>query len=137
MTAEQFNRKYPIGSLVRYWPGVKEGPGTLSQTRSEAWLIGHVPCVAVEGFAGGISLTHVRPVRDAICCYVVYDKPADYPDEIVIRQHFAVANGETYAARKLFGRGCTLEYVRTLLPDGLANIGRFAGDDSTIREVWI
>ena len=44
----------------RYWPGAREGEGRKSVTRSEAWLLGgHTPVVMVEGYPGGIALSHV------------------------------------------------------------------------------
>ena len=44
----------------RHWPGLREGDGRESVTRSEAWLMGgHTPVVMVEGYAGGIALSHV------------------------------------------------------------------------------
>ena len=59
-TVEQFNRICPIGTPVLYWPGVREGEGRKSATRSAAWLLGgHTPVVSVEGYAGGIALSHV------------------------------------------------------------------------------
>ena len=48
------------GTPVRYWPGIKYGPGIASRTRSEVWHISGVPVVAVEGYPGGIALTHVE-----------------------------------------------------------------------------
>jgi hypothetical protein len=56
----QFNDICPIGSPVLYWPGAFEGEGRTSVTRSAAWLLGgHTPVVMVEGYAGGIALSHV------------------------------------------------------------------------------
>jgi len=60
LTAEQFNRTYPVGTVVRYWPGIKYGgSGAVARTRTPAWLVGATPCVSVEGYPGGIALTHV------------------------------------------------------------------------------
>lgn len=57
---EQFNEVCPVGSPVLYWPGERSGEGRKSATRSAAWLLGgHTPVVMVEGYAGGIALTHV------------------------------------------------------------------------------
>lgn len=59
---EQFNRHVPESTPVLYWPGERLGEGVLSRTRSAAWLLGgHTPVVMVEGYAGGIALTHVSP----------------------------------------------------------------------------
>ena len=57
---EQFNELCPIGTPVLSWPGVREGEGRKSKTRSEAWMLGgHTPVVMVEGYSGGIALSHV------------------------------------------------------------------------------
>lgn len=57
---EQFNEICPIGTPVLYWPGERTGEGRKSKTRSEAWLLGgHTPVVMVEGYPGGIALSHV------------------------------------------------------------------------------
>ena len=34
----RFNERYPVGTPVRYWPGVREGEGRESVTRTPAWL---------------------------------------------------------------------------------------------------
>jgi hypothetical protein len=58
----QFNRVCPVGSPVLYWPGDRRDEGRRSVTRSEAWLLGgHTPVVMVDGYSGGIALTHVVP----------------------------------------------------------------------------
>lgn len=58
----QFNDLVPVGSPVLYWPGIRSGEGVASTTRSRAWLLGdHTPVVMVEGYSGGIALTHVCP----------------------------------------------------------------------------
>lgn len=72
MTAEQWNERYPIGTPVIAYPGVRPEhsadtgfPCTRleTRTRSHAWNLGHgEPVVAVEGYAGGISLDHIDPV---------------------------------------------------------------------------
>ncbi|WP_300680721.1 hypothetical protein [Nocardioides sp.] len=57
---EQFNQIVPIGTPVLFWPGAREGEGRESKTRSEAWMLGgHTPAVMVEGYPGGIALSHV------------------------------------------------------------------------------
>jgi len=58
---ERFNALHPVGTPVRYWPGVRSGEGRESVTRTPAWVVGgHTPCVSVEGYAGGIALTHIE-----------------------------------------------------------------------------
>lgn len=57
----EFNALHEVGAPVRYWPGVREGDGIESVTRSEAWLMGgHSPVVMIEGYPGGIALSHVE-----------------------------------------------------------------------------
>ncbi|GAA0495209.1 hypothetical protein Ade02nite_19050 [Paractinoplanes deccanensis] len=63
-TVERFNRDDPVGTPVRFWPGVRSGEGIESATRSSAQILsGHTPVVWVEGHAGCIALTHVEPIR--------------------------------------------------------------------------
>lgn len=58
--AERFNQENPVGSPVRYWPGARVGDGRPSKTRTPAWVMGgHTAVVSVEGYAGGIALSHV------------------------------------------------------------------------------
>lgn len=55
-----WNRAHPIGTPITYWPGSIEGPGVDSRIRDSAWLLGgHTPVALVEGYAGGIALTHI------------------------------------------------------------------------------
>ena len=62
-TVDGWNAKHPIGTAVHYWGAAKVGAGTVSRTRSEAWQVSAYPMVLVEGFAGGIALTHVEVVN--------------------------------------------------------------------------
>lgn len=57
MTAEQFNKLYPIGTAVNYHPVIGRENHTPTKTRSSAWTLPsgqHV--VMVEGRAGGVAL---------------------------------------------------------------------------------
>lgn len=68
LTARAWNVSYPVGTPVRFWPGVRSGDGELAVTRSEAWELGDgTPVVAVEGRAGGIALSHVEVDEEAAC----------------------------------------------------------------------
>ncbi len=65
---DAFNAAHPIGTPVKFWPGLREGDGLDSQTRSGAWLVGgHTPVVLIENYAGGIALTHVEPRQSTAC----------------------------------------------------------------------
>jgi hypothetical protein len=70
LTATQFNERYPVGTAVIAYPGVRpehaatvgmtDYPRLATRTRSSAWNLGHgEPVVLVEGYAGGISLEHI------------------------------------------------------------------------------
>jgi hypothetical protein len=84
VNAEEFNARYPIGTPVVAYPGIRpEHPVAVAYrkaveagrtvfgetnpckrletvTRTRAWTLGHgAPVVSVEGYGGGIALTHV------------------------------------------------------------------------------
>lgn len=66
MSVEEFNAAHPIGTPVTFWPGAREGAGTASTTRSKAFTLGSGDAVVmVEGYPGGIALTHVQPTEAA------------------------------------------------------------------------
>jgi hypothetical protein len=64
MTADEWNKRYPIGTPVRYSPvmPLAAGMDTIDTvTRSPAWTLGsghHV--VLVKGLPGGIHLAHLE-----------------------------------------------------------------------------
>lgn len=61
MNAEQWNREYPPGTPVRYWP-LKNGRDFIdTRTRSEAWELGHGETVVkLDGRTGGVCLSHIE-----------------------------------------------------------------------------
>ncbi|MFK8844745.1 hypothetical protein [Streptomyces sp. Ac-502] len=92
MNAEQWNKRYPVGTPVIAYPGVRPedplavavrqrqesggyvDPGSVdlcrrlvTVTRTPAWTLGHgEPVVSVEGYAGGICLTHIDVADDRL-----------------------------------------------------------------------
>ena len=61
VTAEEFNKKYPIGTKVKYFPilGCKEVKEC--KTTSEAWNLGHnEPVVKLDIGAGGYYLSNIE-----------------------------------------------------------------------------
>ncbi len=59
-----FNRLYPVGTVLRYWRGEKRGESS-GAGRSYAAanvLSGHTAVVWIEGCSGCIALSHVEPV---------------------------------------------------------------------------
>jgi hypothetical protein len=62
-TAAEFNAAHELGTLVRFWPGFRTGPGLVSTTRTPAWeMNANDTVVSVTHYAGGIALTHVELV---------------------------------------------------------------------------
>lgn len=60
MNAEQWNARYPVGTRVAAFPITRMEPPLLTTTRTPAWELGHgTPVVSVDGYAGGIALTHI------------------------------------------------------------------------------
>lgn len=71
MTADEWNEKYPVGTVVMYRSvSSSDYPWETTRTRSIAWTLGHgAVVVKIEGRAGGVSIEpeHMRVVRsDAI-----------------------------------------------------------------------
>lgn len=59
--ADRWNLEHNIGTPVLYWPGLRIGEGRQSATRSKAWVLDSgAAVVMVEGYAGGIALTHIE-----------------------------------------------------------------------------
>ncbi len=59
MTATEWNEKYPVGQPV----SLTEDDGSLThtQTKSEAWELGHgEPVVRVDGKSGGYLLSRIK-----------------------------------------------------------------------------
>ena len=67
--------------------------------------------------------------------YVVYNKPKDFPNNVVVRRWIILA-GQVKRG-DLIGVADDLEKARLLLPEGLHNLGRYMEDDPCIEEVWI
>jgi hypothetical protein len=58
--AREFNSRAPIGTIVRYWRGLREGDGRRGRTRSIAYIASSGDAVVfIEGCSGYVALTHV------------------------------------------------------------------------------
>jgi hypothetical protein len=62
---ESWNALHQVGTPVCYWPGFRTGPGTASKTRTPAWVVCGNAVVSVNGYPGGIALTHIELDKDA------------------------------------------------------------------------
>jgi len=66
ISAEEWNARYPVGTAVLYFPIQGDKEHVLTETRSQAWNLGHgEPVVKVIGRAGGVALSHLM-IADAI-----------------------------------------------------------------------
>jgi hypothetical protein len=60
--AHKWNRRFPVGTRVRYWTGVREGLGKISKTRTVAQVLGgHTAVVWLEDHNACVALSHVEP----------------------------------------------------------------------------
>lgn len=66
--------------------------------------------------------------------YVIYEKPADFPEHFVVRCWLISRQGPVPTDR--VWKAPTLESARTVVPDGFYRLPRFADDDPVIVEVW-
>jgi len=65
MTADEWNRLYPIGTPVKYYPVAGQADHVKTYTRSEAWeLPNGIVVVMVESRTGGVAIAHCVPVKD-------------------------------------------------------------------------
>jgi len=61
---KDWNARYPVGTLVRYWCGERAGePSGVGRTYQEATVLGgHTAVVWIEGCSGCVALTHVETI---------------------------------------------------------------------------
>ncbi len=60
MTANEWNEQHLIGTKIRYYLVSGQSEFHETETRSEAWELGHgEPVVLVQGRSGGVSLKHL------------------------------------------------------------------------------
>ncbi|WP_406078651.1 hypothetical protein OG337_28685 [[Kitasatospora] papulosa] len=65
LTSAEWNAKHPVGTRVRAYPGVYGEDGFTTWTTSRAWTLGgHTPVATVEGYSGGIALTHLDVIEE-------------------------------------------------------------------------
>lgn len=75
---DEARRRLPLNTLVTYWPGFNTEHGRKSFTRSEVWRLPSGSLVVmVDGYAGGIALTHITRLYP--------HKRSDVVDELVLK----------------------------------------------------
>lgn len=59
--ANEFNKKYPVGTPLKYYPIKGKKNFILSKTRTPAWELGcNTPVVSIDEISGGVALTHIE-----------------------------------------------------------------------------
>lgn len=71
LSAEEFNEKFPVGTIVRYYP-IKGKPNRITcKTTTPAWELGSgTAVVTIESVSGGVCLSHIEIVeakKHSIC----------------------------------------------------------------------
>lgn len=60
---DAWNRANPVGTLVRYWKGIRQGePSGTGATTCEAYDAYGTSVVFIEGCSGFVALTHVETI---------------------------------------------------------------------------
>lgn len=60
--AAEWNKRFPVGTAVRYWIGRREGVGKIGRTRTSAQVVGdHTAVVWIEEQLGAVALSHIEP----------------------------------------------------------------------------
>lgn len=67
--------------------------------------------------------------------WVIYRKPADYPQGYVVRRWLVDADAMVPDENAEYARN--LEGARAKIPQGMTSLPRLAGDDPCIVEVWM
>lgn len=64
--ADRLNAERPVGTVVRFWKGAKDGPGQVSRIRSAHGIVGRTIVVWFDEVSGCVAASHVEPIgRDA------------------------------------------------------------------------
>lgn len=63
VAVRKFNELFPIGTMVRYWRGARQGqPSGKGRINSAASILGEEAVAWIEGCRGAIALSHVEPI---------------------------------------------------------------------------
>ena len=77
-------------------------------------------------------------MSNELVMYVLYEKPADYPDEYVVRIHRAVdGNPEPVVDKELFAKCDTMEKAVREIPEGLTFFHKSVQDPISIVGMWV
>jgi hypothetical protein len=73
--------------------------------------------------------------RDAVIVWVIYDRPRDFPQHVVVAKQL-VRGGRIFKS-PLKRLTCTLPRARRMVPPGLICIPHQPGENLSIAETWI
>lgn len=65
LSADDFNRHYPVGSMFRFYHSVKSHRFTLVTTRGPAHGIGECVAVPIAGKIFSVQVSHMQPHSDS------------------------------------------------------------------------
>lgn len=64
ISAEEFNKKFPVGTPVKYYPIQGRENFKTGKTTTPAWTLGSgVPVVTTDIMGGGLCLTHIEVIN--------------------------------------------------------------------------
>jgi hypothetical protein len=78
----------------------------------------------------------VAVVEECIAVWVIYDKPSDFPNSLVVRRWSLAVSGSLVAEDECV-LASTLEEARTYIPPGLVRQDPTFQDDPVITEFWL
>lgn len=74
---------------------------------------------------------------DPLTMFVVYSRPVDYPESVVVRRVQVLATGETVFDAEPLVVCASLAEARAVLPPGLVRFHRDPSDPTAIVETWL
>lgn len=114
--------------------------GIVKRSRRSVWgksFFKTEPCDKC-GYKHGLFVARNLKEIDNMKQFTIYFNPSDYPDKYVTRGYTITADGKVLPDDIPLTVADTLVEARGVLPtSGHVNIGRSAGDDPVIVEVWV
>jgi hypothetical protein len=93
-----------------------------------------LPQAAEQATCAGLERSG-NAMSEPLTLYTIYERPRDYPDHFVLREHHVTGDGNCPSLVACIGP--SLEAVRKFVPDGTVNLGRMPQDEPQIVETWV
>jgi len=84
--------------------------------------------------SGACALSLHSELQQRLPMWVVYDRPTDFPENVIARMWLTLPRCEPTSVAVIGG---TVDAVRDALPPGLVRLDRNPGDEPQIVEVWL